>query len=335
MTTYTLNHRLAQACRALVPVALALLFGLSGHQGTAAVPESRLPRLSLGVLQFGTAHWELEHMRRQGLDRAHGYQLDLQLMANLSASRLAVTSGSAHGAVADLLWVQARYGSGSPYLYLPFSSRIGEIVVPRDSDIRGVADLQGKRIGVAGGPDAKGWILLQRVAANQGIDLVGSVQVQYAAPPLLNQALKRGQLDAVVTYWHFAARLRGEGSVRSAFAISDLLQALELDDNLPVLGYVFPAPWARQNRDLLDRFAASLAETKHQLASQPDYWVPLRPLMNAEDDTVFQELRAGFVEGTPKPLTDARVADLQRLLDMTGKAGGQPMAAELFYRALP
>lgn len=168
--------------------------------------------LSISVLQFGTAHWELDHIRHAGLDEANGYQLELRPVANLPASRLAVTSGSVNGAVADLLWVQSRYTSGSAYFYVPFSSQIGDVVVASESDIRSVADLVGRRVGVAGGPDSKGWILLTEVARDQGLALADSVELQFGAPPLLSQALKRGQVDAIVTYWHFAARLKGQGA---------------------------------------------------------------------------------------------------------------------------
>ncbi|WP_236744358.1 hypothetical protein [Marinobacter similis] len=69
-------------------------------------------------------------------------------------------------------------------------------------------------------------------------------------------------MDVIVTYWHFAARLQGEGSWRSAFAMSALLTELDLDRNLPVLGYVFPANWAEDHGLLIDGFAASLDQPK-------------------------------------------------------------------------
>lgn len=292
-----------------------------------------LPELSISVLQSGTAHWELDHIVHQQLDRKHGYRLSLRPVANLPASHLAITSGSVNGAVADLLWVQSRYQAGRPYLYLPFSSRIGDIVVPEDSAVHDVSDLEGLRIGVAGGPDSKGWILLQKVAAGQGIDLTGSARVQYAAPPLLSQALKRGQVDVIVTYWHFAARLKGQGGWRSAFGMADLLAVMGLDRNLPVLGYVFPENWAGEHRGLVDRFASSVAEAKAELALQPSAWKRLRPLMRNPEDSVFGALRVGFVAGTPEPLTDGRVADLQNLLELTGVGAGQVMPERLFYRS--
>lgn len=313
--------------------ALVLILFLLQAASVQAAGNRELPRLTLSVLQFGTAHWELEHIRRRHLDLEAGYRLLLNPVANLPASHLAVTGGSVDGAVADLIWAQSRYQSGTPYLYVPFSAQIGDIVVADDSPVRQVSDLAGLRIGVAGGPDSKGWVLLQKVAARQGLNLTRDSEVQYAAPPLLSQALKRGQLDAIVTYWHFAARLRGEGGWRSAFGMADLLAELGLERNLPVLGYVFPRNWAREHGDLVDNFAVSLALAREQLARQPDYWKPLRPLMRNPDDGVFAALQQGFIAGDPEPLTAARIADLKQLLVLTGAPVDRLMPDELFWRS--
>jgi len=311
---------------------LLLVFAGSAHGRDKGAD---LPVLSVSVLQFGTAHWELDHIRHRRLDISNGYRLELKLVANLPASRLAVTSGSVNAAVADLLWAQSRYQAGAPYLYLPFSSRIGDLVVPEESGVRSVVDLTGKRLGVAGGPDSKGWILLQKVARQQGLELAESADVQFAAPPLLSQALKRGQVDVIVTYWHFAARLTGEDGWRSAFGMADLLAALDLDTSLPVLGYVFPADWADNHRQLIDRFAASLSQAKAQLANDDSQWQRLRPLMGNPGHGVFTALKKGFLAGTPLPQTDQRIADLQRLMVLTGADSDNLMPARLFYRRQP
>lgn len=328
--TSLVDPRINKTVAVLMCLILGLSFDVNAREG-----DSGLPVLSVSVLQFGTAHWELDHILYRGLDRENGYRLELKPVANLPASRLAVTSGSVNGAVADLLWAQSRFQAGTPYLYVPFSSQIGDIVVDETSSIRSVEDLQGKRIGVAGGPDSKGWILLKKVAQEQGINLEQSAQLQFAAPPLLSQALKRGQVDVIVTYWHFAARLRGEGGWRSAFSMADLLTELDLDRSLPVLGYVFPATWASDHHLLIDRFAASLQQAKGELAEGESPWHRLRPLMGEPEDGVFSALREGFVAGTPAPQTDQRIADLQRLMILTGADPDNLMPADLFYRSQP
>ncbi len=312
--------------------ALVLLTCLSPLIVTSAAAEEKtaLPVLTLSALQFGTAHWELDHLQRHGLDRSNGFELKVRLVADLPASRLAVSSGSVDGAVSDLLWAQARYEAGTAYRYVPFSSQIGEILVAEESDIHTLADLRGKRIGVAGGPDGLGWMLLQQAASRQGIDLSSEAKVQYAAPPLLGQALRRGQADALLTFWQFSARMRGEGGVRTAFALEDLLKSLDLDAQLPVLGYLFAETWASRNEDLLGRFQLALRQTKTQLAQDPAHWQAIRPLMRAENDGVFEALRQSFIEGIPPPLDETRIGLLQQLLKLVGADPQKLMPAELF-----
>lgn len=307
---------------------------LAGDQSAAGQAEAR-PTVSVSVLQFGTAHWALAHLKRQHLDRANGFNLDVHLVANLSASHLAVSSGTVDGAVADLLWAQARYESGDSYVYLPFSSQIGDIVVPPDSPVHSVSDLVGRRIGVAGGPDSKGWVLLNRVAAKQGIDLAAAAEVQYAAPPLLNQALKRGQLDVLVTYWHFAARLRARGDARSAFRMADLLDDLGLSRDLPVLGYVFHKGWADAHPGALLGFARALNQANQALSAGGAEWDALRPLMRDPDDATFRALRDGLIDGFPAPLDTARIDDLRRLLTLAGTDPARRMPGDLFVRLQP
>ncbi|MEH6354959.1 MAG: hypothetical protein V7760_02890 [Marinobacter sp.] len=55
-------------------------------------PDLELPELSVSVLQFGTAHWELDHIVHRQLDRKHGDRLALRVVANLSASHLAAAT---------------------------------------------------------------------------------------------------------------------------------------------------------------------------------------------------------------------------------------------------
>lgn len=292
------------------------------------------PVLRLGVLQFGTAHWELDHLKRRGLDQANGFDLEVRLLADLPASRLALVSGSVDGIVGDLLWAQSRFAAGAPLLFVPFSSRLGEVVVPEHSDIATLADLPGKRLGVAGGPDGYAWQLLQRAARRQGVDLA-STHVQFAAPPLLDQALRRGQLDAVLTFWHFAARLRGEGGVRSAFGMRELLLANGAEADLPMLGYLFAQPWAERHGELLQRFERAVRQAKRQLADDPQAWQAVRPLMRAGDEAVFAALREAFVAGTPAPLDAPRIAALQALLRAGADRQQAVMPAALFFQAGP
>lgn len=261
-----------------------------------------LPVIRASVLQFGTVHWELAAMVEEGLDRAHGFELAIDTRANLSATRLALTANQADVIVGDWLWTIQRHNAGAPKLYLPYSASIGSLIVQADSDITRIGDLVGRRIGVAGGPDSKGWILLQAAAQQQGIDL-SLDQVQFAAPPLLNQALQRGQLDAVLTYWHYGAELLAEDDFRELVSMTRLAERLGLDARMPMLGYVFNRDWAEDHPHRVDAFASAVAATKSRLLNSDAAWEPIRPLMQADDPTLFQAYKAGYREGDPGSLS--------------------------------
>lgn len=272
----------------------------------ALYADDDLPRVKVGMLQFGTAHWELAHIQSTGLDRKHGYQLELMPLANSSAGRLALTAGNVDWIVADWVWAAERTLQGTPLRFIPFSTSIGELMVPTDSPISAISDLKGKRIGVAGGPQGKSWQLLEAAAAKQGIDLSQEAQVSYGAPPLLSRELEAGRLDALLTFWHFAARLESRGDFKRAISAASISQSLGLDTRLPMLGYLASESWIINNQTLASAFASSIYEAKQDLRDdQP--WTLVRPLMRAGDEASFVALRQGYRSGEPDPQITARM----------------------------
>ena len=85
-------------------------------------------------------------------------------------------------------------------------------MVAANSPIKGIADLKGKKLAVAGGPLDKSWLLLQGLARRAGIDLRNQATIVYGAPPLLTQKALQGENDATLTYWNFCADLEEQGS---------------------------------------------------------------------------------------------------------------------------
>ena len=132
-------------------------------------------------------------------------------LANTSAGRVALMAGAADVVVSDWLFVAAQRAAGTPLCFAPFSTATGGVVVRGGSPIRSFADLKGRRLGIAGGPVDKSWLILQAAAHARGIDLAATARVVYGAPPLLGAKLEQGELDAVLTYWNFVARLEAAG----------------------------------------------------------------------------------------------------------------------------
>jgi NitT/TauT family transport system substrate-binding protein len=205
--------------------------------------------------------------------------------------------------------------------------------------IKTVADLAGKSIGVAGGPTDKSWVLLQAYARKTAnLDLKDKADVQFGAPPLLNELVQRGKLDAVLNFWNFNARLKGAG-FEPVVSIRDILPALGLDADPPLLGWVFSDDWAAKNPALAKGLIDASYEAKALLKTDDAVWERLRPIMDAEDDAIFQALKDGYRDGIPdgyaqkdvlaaesafevmRAADPASVANLERLPEGTFWAG--------------
>ncbi|SIS94059.1 ABC transporter substrate-binding protein [Neptunomonas antarctica] len=283
--------------------------------------------VTVAALKFGTLNWELQTMQAQSFDRNNQFQLQVMPLAGMTATRTALKSGSADVIVADWMWVSRQRDMGDKLQFIPYSLSIGKVVLAKGSHIKSLQDLQGKRIGIAGGPLSKGWLLLRALGLKQGIDLKAATEQQYGAPPLLNASLERGRLDAVVTFWHFAARLEGQGYpvLTDLKAVS---KALGMNSDLPMLGYVFHQRWAEENPALVASLQRASAQTKSYLLQHDDAWSTLRPMMQASDEAVFQQLKKEFLAGIPEPLQQQQWVDAQQMFRLLAELGGDKLVGD-------
>ena len=147
-----------------------------------------LPVLKVAVLKFGTVNWEMETIRRNGLDAANGFTLEPMGLAGGSASRIAFQGGAADAMVVDWIWVARQRAAGKDYVFVPYSKSVGGVAVPEGGDIETLADLKGRTIGIAGGPLDKSWLVLRAFARQEyGMDLAAETEQVFGAPPLIMQ----------------------------------------------------------------------------------------------------------------------------------------------------
>jgi NitT/TauT family transport system substrate-binding protein len=100
---------------------------------------------------------------------------------------------------------------------------------------------------VVGGPLDKSWLLLQGMARQEhDVDLAAENDVVFGAPPLLTEKVRDGELDAVLNYWHYSARLEAEG-FRELVSAEDAANALGSSGPVAAIGYVFDEAWANGN----------------------------------------------------------------------------------------
>ena len=250
---------------------------LAAALASATAGAQDLGTVKVGVLEFGTVNWELDVIKHHGLDKQRGFTLEVQGFASGQATNVALQGEAVDAIVDDYLWVSRQRSDGQMLTFVPFSSTVGALMVPPDSDVQSLADLKGKKVGVAGGPLDKSWLLLQGLAAKRhGMDLAAEVEPVYGAPPLLNEKIQDGELDAVLNYWHFAARLEGKG-YKELVGVEEAISELGVASVPPQLGYVFFESFATQNPELIAAFADASRAAKERLKDDAE-WERFRPL---------------------------------------------------------
>ena len=281
-----------------------------------------VPAVRLGVLVFGTVRWLARVIRRHHLDRTHGFMLETEALADNAGGKVALLGRSVEVIVSDWLFVGIARAHDLRLNFSPLSSSTGALLLGHGSDVRTLRDLTGRRLGVAGGPYDKSWMIV-RAAARQrdGIDLARAARVIYAAPPLLSAKLGQGELDAVLTFWNFAAALQVAG-FRSLVTVAACARMIGLPAHPPILGYVFRQAWAEENRSLIAGFLAASAAAEAILAQSDAEWTAIRPLMNAPDDRLFTRLRAGFRAGIAHPAPAMERQAAERMFAILHALGG-------------
>lgn len=252
--------------------------------------------IRVGSMAGGTLAWELAVINNEGLLDTNAVRVETVTTANQQAGKVALQSGSVDMILSDWIWASAMRDGGADYSFYPYSTAAGGLIVANDSPIRSLSDLKGKRIGVAGGELDKNWLLLQALGKRQNIDLANAAAPVYGAPPLLNEQLTSRRIDALLTYWHFGARLEALG-YRQLIGGEELLKQLDIPINVPTLGYVFRQSWAEQHRDAIKQFLAATQTAKNRICESEDAWAKVANLTETSDGATRQQLRKRYCEG--------------------------------------
>jgi NitT/TauT family transport system substrate-binding protein len=298
-------------------------------------------RIRMAVQKTGTLAWELEIVRAHGLDRQADVAIETTELASTEAGKIALKGGAADVIVSDWLWVTRERSLGDNLVFYPYSSALGAVMVPANSPIKDIADLKGRKLGVAGGPLDKSWLLLQALARRSGIDLAREAQIVYGAPPLLSQKALQGETDATLTFWNFSAGLESQG-LRRAVSMKDVVKSLGASGPVAMVGYVFDGGWAQRKRAPLDRLFGALHKAETILTDSPEEWQRLAPRIGVSDPAALNIYRRRFIEDLPHRALAEEEADAKSLYRVLAEIGGNDLvgpARELdpgtFYRAGP
>lgn len=294
--------------------------------GGVRAQSSRTVRLT--SVRFGSVSWLIETIRNEGIDKKHGLDLKVVEVANNSAAPIVLLSGDADIVVSDWTWAMRQRAKGQDYKFASYSSALGSLMVPKDSPIKTLADLEGKKIGVAGSGIDKSWILLRAYSRKLlGKDIAKISETIFGAAPLITEEFRSGRLDACLNFWTYAARLVGEGA-REIISMNGIIKALEISPPPPLVGFIWSEKAVQKNSVPVDLFLAAVNDANSMLATSEEAWERLRPLVKPANNDEFAAIKAYFRSGITQPWGAAETASAEKLTNLLIELGDEELVGD-------
>lgn len=299
----------------------ALLTGLSVAQET--------PTIHVGLEAIGTFSWIDFAMKHYGIPEELGFTIESDTYATKQAKQIAIQSGEADVVVDDITGVAVWRDQGiAVKAVYPYSLATGGVVVRADSEIETLEDLQGKTIAATDLGDKSLLILRTLALAQHGFDPQTESEVVAAAPPLMAELLSRGEIDAAIPPWHFVARMVGSGQYREIMPVTEMLEALDISVDLPILVVV-----ARDELDpeLLQTYLQALEMTIEQMRGDDEIWdlILENELYSLPDPSLFPRVVERWEQGIPQVWNEEVIDGLVALInDMVALAGAEVVGVE-------
>lgn len=281
--------------------------------------------LRVASLKFGSLAWLLATINAEGLDTAAGVKLEVVDVATNQAGPVALLAGEVDLIVTDWTWAMRQRGLGEPLKFAPYSLALGALMVGKESGIKSLGDLAGKRLGVAGSAIDKSWLLLRAYSRKTiGKDIAEVATPVFGAAPLMAEELKHGRVDAVLNFWTFSARLAGQGYV-TLLTVDDMMKELGLSPPPPLVGFVWRESTGVAKAKEIDAFLKAIAAGNEVLAKSDAAWERVRDLVKAASDAELAALKAAYRAGIPHGWGEAETRSAEKLMALLMEGGDKEL----------
>lgn len=293
---------------------LLYALALSSLMLTLSLPCAKeLPEIKVGILSFGTVNWEMSTIKTHELDISNGFTLTPVKVSSKNAAAIALQGDAVDVIITDLFWVLKQQGK---YRFHPTNKLTGGIYARNASTA--VSEI--RKLGVAGGPNDKNLLIAKVYFESKGMTL--PEEIQYAAPPLLNELLMQAKFDGAINFWHYNARLDAAG-FSNVLSTETMLTELGIKSDVPLLGWVFSSEYAEQHRETLNAFLQASEAAKELMSSQNTEWERLRPQMKVDSDAQFEALVRHYPSTLINANDTAIMASAQKIFDVVKQVDTQ------------
>ena len=162
------------------------------------------------------------------MDKKNDLNIEIVELASKNAAAVALQGGAVDLIVTDWFWVSRQRNEGREFAFVPHSMSAGGLIVSKNSNIKNEGDLEGKKIGIAGGQVDKGWLIFRAYFKKEyGKELKDVSRQIFGAPPLLNKKIEQDSFDAILTYWPYQAKLLTNEKFTKVINITDILNKVK------------------------------------------------------------------------------------------------------------
>lgn len=300
------------------------------RQTQQSCQEGGLGTLRAAFEATGSPRWIMDTIKKQGLDRKHNFRLEVDYVDDmvkngLQSSEAALAEGSVDFIDTDWLSIARCRTQGMRIgAVFPYGRIMGGLLAPRDSGIRTLEHLRGKRIGVVRLQD-KNWIIARAACVRcHGFDPEQEgMMVEARSKTGLVRKLEQGEVDCAFVFWHLIPHLVATGRYRQVCDILDLLPGLGID-RCPTTFFTFRDTFIEQHPRLIHAFVAAYSEAVELLRNDGnDSWEEIGArLLHGCEPVVLQALREKWESRVTTVWNEAMIADLHHLFDEIRGIGG-------------
>jgi NitT/TauT family transport system substrate-binding protein len=239
-------------------------------------------------------------IRSRGLDRLHGFDLELVLGGDLGDRRAQATQHVLAQGFADLIdtdWLSIARSQDTDtplQAIFPYGKIMGALVVASDSGIDDLSDLRGRRVGVIRASD-KNWFLARAACRKRhGFDPQGVVQLAEAlSKTTLISWLESGEVEVAALPWHLAPRVTASGNFRQLCDVLDLLPEIGAP-SIPTTFFATQPEFAATHPKLIAGFIRAYRDAVALMRADEHVWreAAAQP---GDDAAVLDALRAAWL----------------------------------------
>ena len=202
-------------------------------------------------------------------------------------------------------------------------SPVNMVFVAKDSPIRSLLDLKGRKLGVFGGPGSTTFVFLAVLAKKwNGIDLFRDVELVSAPAPALIELLDRGEVDAALLGTTESIRMFAQQRFSVLTDLSDEYKAHQGGRAPAHVTVATSEQFARANPDVVRDYLKAYEATVAYIRAHPEVWGEYAKSINVEDAEEIRLLQEKMLPNIVDSWDDDQIAVQKDYLNLVHEIVG-------------